>query len=146
VVVTYRPRRGTVLSVEELRRERVGTVAGTSMADAIAAAGVPPANVDASYTTETVVDALRSGKVAAVVLGIERAMLLNRRSPEFEIGTYVGPPGRLAFGVRQQDARLLADLNAYLVVLRQSGRWSQLVVKYFGPTAPDVLRKARAAG
>jgi ABC-type amino acid transport substrate-binding protein len=91
VVVTYRPRRGAVLSVDELRRERVGTVAGTSMADAIAAAGVPAASVDASYTTETVVDALRSGKVSAVVLGIERAMLLNRRSPEFEIGTYVGP-------------------------------------------------------
>jgi ABC-type amino acid transport substrate-binding protein len=146
VAVTNRQFRKPILTVEELRRERVGTIAASSMAEAISAAGVPPAQVDSSYTTTTVVDALRGGKVGAIVLGIERAILLSRRTPDFEIGTSLGPPGKLAFAVRREDAALLRDLNAYLAAHRQSGRWSRLLVKYFGPSAPEVLRKARSEG
>jgi len=144
VVVTNRKFRPPILRLEELRRERIGTIAASSMAEAIAAAAVPPSQVDSSYTTTTVIDALRDGKVKAVVLGIERAILLSRRTPDFEIGVYVGPPGKLAFAVRREDAPLLRDLNAYLAAHRQSGRWSQLLVKYFGPAAPEVLKKARS--
>ncbi|HEX6739904.1 MAG TPA: transporter substrate-binding domain-containing protein, partial [Vicinamibacteria bacterium] len=144
VVVTNAGVRRPITSVEELRQERLGTVAGSSMAEAIAAAGVPAAQVDSSYTSVTLVDALRSGKVRAVVLGIERAILLGRRYPELQTGLYLGPPGKLAFAVRREDESLLRDLNAYLTVHRDSGRWSRLLVKYFGPSAPEVLKKARA--
>jgi ABC-type amino acid transport substrate-binding protein len=144
VAVTSKKTRRPILSLEELRRERVGTIAGSSMAEAIAAAGVPPSQVDASYSTTTVVEGLRDGKVGAIVLGIERAILLSRRMPELEIGLYLGPPGKLAFAVRREDTALLRDLNAYLAAHRQSGRWSQLLIKYFGPSAPEVLKKARA--
>jgi ABC-type amino acid transport substrate-binding protein len=145
VVVTHRDFHRPILRLDELRQERVGTVAGSSMAEALAAAGVLPSQLDAAYTSVTLVDALRSGKARVVVLGIERAILLSRRSPELELGMYLGPPGKLAFAVRRDDARLLGDLNAYLAAHRQSGRWSQLLVKYFGPAAPDVLKRARAS-
>jgi hypothetical protein len=35
------------------------------------------------------------------------------------------------------------DLNDYITNLRRSPTWNRLVVKYFGASALDVLKKAR---
>src|SRR5262245_40911766 len=103
VVVTHRPHRMPIQSLDDLRRERVGTIPASSMAEVLAEADVPPTRIDASYSTTTILDGLESGKVGAIVLGVERAILLARRTPEFEIGTAVGQAGRLAVGVRRDD-------------------------------------------
>src|SRR5258707_561885 len=69
VVVTRRPHR-SVATLDQLRQERVGTVKGTSLAEAVAAAGVPPANGDDSLPTGTLPAALKAGNVSSVVLGV----------------------------------------------------------------------------
>ena len=56
----------------------------------------------------------------------------------------MGPPRSLAYGVRKQDAALLQALNEYIDNVRRSTTWSRLVVEYFGGSAPEILRKARA--
>jgi ABC-type amino acid transport substrate-binding protein len=56
---------------------------------------------------------------------------------------FVGPPGSLAYGLRKEDAALLAALDAYIENLRRTATWNRLVLKYFGESAPEVLRKAR---
>lgn len=145
VVMTRKPHR-VVSSLEELREEKVGTVKGTSMAEVVAAAAVPAARVDDTIVTGTLPDALRSGRVTAVVLGIENAISEQRKDPMIQLGTFVGPPSSLAYGVRKEDAALLAALNAYIVNLRRTPTWNRLVVKYFGEAAPEVLRKARGEG
>jgi ABC-type amino acid transport substrate-binding protein len=122
----------------------VGTVKGTSLAEAVAAAGVPPANVDDSIPSGGLPDALKRGKVAAVVMGIEDAVTSQRLDPDIQIGMFLGRPGSLAYGVRREDARLLAALNSYIENLRRTPTWSRLVVKYFGEAGPDILRRARA--
>jgi ABC-type amino acid transport substrate-binding protein len=142
VVMTRRPHR-VVATVDALREERVGTVKGTSMAEVVAAAGVPPGRVDDTIMTGTLPEALRTGRVTAVVLGIENAISAQRQDPEIQLGTFVGPPSSLAYGVRKEDAALLAALNAYIGNLRRTATWSRLVVKYFGEAAPEVLRRAR---
>jgi membrane-bound lytic murein transglycosylase F len=143
VVMTRKPH-GVVASLEELRTEKVGTVKGTSMAEVVAAAGVPAANVDDGIATGTLPEALRSGRVTAVVLGVENAMEAQRKDADILLGTFVGPPSSLAFGVRKQDHALLAALNDYISNVRRSPTWSRLVVKYFGDSAVEVLRKARS--
>ncbi len=142
VVVTRRPHR-SVVTLEQLRQERVGTVKGTSLAEAVAAAGVPPANVDDSLPTGTLPEALKAGKVTSVVLGVENAISARRQDPELELGLFLGPPRSLAYAVRKEDTRLLESLDEYIGHLRRSASWSQLVVKYFGEQAPEVLKKAR---
>ena len=142
VVMTRHPH-ATVTTLEELRNEKVGTVKGTSMAEVVAAAGVPPAKVDDTIVTGTLPEALRSGRVTAVVLGIENAISEQRKDPFIQLGTFVGPPSSLAYGVRKEDAALLAALNEYIANLRRTPTWNRLVVKYFGEAAPEVLRKAR---
>jgi len=142
VVVTRRPHR-SVATLDQLRQERVGTVKGTSLAEEVAAAGVPPANVDDSLPTGTLPAALKAGKVTAVVLGVENAISARQQDAELELGLFLGPPRSLAYGVRKGDKRLLESLDEYIGNLRRSASWSQLVVKYFGEQAPEVLRKAR---
>jgi ABC-type amino acid transport substrate-binding protein len=143
VVMTRSPH-PVVATLEQLRGERVGTVKGTSMADAIVAAGVPRSNVDDSFPTGTLPDALRSGKATVVVLGVEHAIQERRADPAIQVGLFLGPPTSLAYGVRKQDTALRAALDEYVGNLRRTQTWSRLVVKYFGDDAPEILRKARS--
>ena len=143
VVVTRRPHR-VVRTLEELRQERVGTVKATSLAEAVAAAGVPRANLDDEVPAGGLSDALRSGRVTAVVWGLEQAITAARTDPDIQMGLYLGQPGSLAYGVRREDPRLKLALDSYIQNVRRTPTWSRLVVKYFGENAPEVLRTARA--
>jgi membrane-bound lytic murein transglycosylase F len=142
VVVTRKPR-PPVLNVEQLRKERVGTIRGTSLAEAVSTARVPPANVDDSFPPGGLPGGLKDAKVTAVVLGVESAIAAQRQDPELELGTFLGPPRSLAYAVRKEDTQLLAALNAYVENVRRTPTWNRLVVKYFGVSAPSILRTAR---
>lgn len=143
VVLTRRPHR-VVKTLAELRQEKVGTVKGTSLAEAVAAAGVPRASVDDEVASGTLPEALKSGRVSAVVIGVENAISAQRADPDLQLGLFLGPPTSLAYGVRKGDTELLKAMDAYIENLRRTPTWSRLVVKYFGEMAPDVLKKARA--
>ena len=122
---------------------RVGTIRGSSMAEAVARAGVPPANVDDGVKPGGLPEALAAGRVKAVLLGIESAITAQRDDPAIELGMFVGAPGSLAFGVRLGDTELRAALDGYIENVRKTATWNRLAVKYFGESAPEVLRKAR---
>lgn len=74
---------------------------------------------------------------------VEGAILAQRKDPALQLGAFLGPPESLAYDVRREDARLLAALNEHIRLVRQTGTWNRLVVKYFGNAAPDILNKAR---
>jgi membrane-bound lytic murein transglycosylase F len=142
VVLTRRPA-PRVETLDQFRATKVGTIKGSSMAEAVAKAGVPAANLDDSYPPGGLPGALLAGKVRAVVLGIESAIVAQRDDPQIEIGLFLGAPGSLAYGVRREDKALLAALNAYIENVRRTPTWSRLVVKYFGEKAPEILKQAR---
>ncbi len=142
VVVTRKPHAG-VQTLEGLKAERVGSIAGTSMYEALLAAGIPPAKIDSSLSSGELSEALRSGKVTAGVWWLEGALQAQRRDPELSLGVVLGPPESLAYGVRKEDQALLAALNQHLQVLRSSGTWNRLTIKYFGDAAPVILKRAR---
>ena len=140
VVLTRKPT-PPITTLEQLRKAHVGTIKGTSMSDAVAAVGVtrwdndlPPGGVQA---------ALREGRVAAAVDGLESALVASRNDPDVQLGLFVGESQSLAYGVRKDAPALLAALDEYLANTRRSGTWNRLAVKYFGPAAPEILRKAR---
>jgi len=143
VVLTRKPH-PPVTTVEQLKKEKVGTIRGTSMAEAIAAAGIPASRVDDGIPAGAFAEALRAGRITAAVWGVESAIAAQREDPELELGAFLGPPSSLAYAVRKGDKALLAALNEYVDNLRRTPTWSRLVVKYFGEAAPDVLRKARS--
>jgi len=140
VVLTRQPGR-VVTTLADLRGERVGTIKGTSMAEAVATAGVP--NVVDTITTGKLPEALQTGQVTAVVLGVENAITAQRDDAAMQLGLFLGPPRSLAYAVRKTDAALLAALTEYIDNVRRTPTWSRLVVKYFGEAAPEILKKAR---
>lgn len=142
VVITRKPT-PPVADLARLRAEKIGTIKGTSMAEAVAAAGVPPANVDDGLAAGSFGEALRQGRVSAAVWGVESAIALRKEDPEIELGMFLGPPGSLAYAVRKDEPELLRALDAYLENLRRTPTWGRLVVKYFGEAAPEILKKAR---
>ena len=142
VVLTLKPHR-PVTSLEQLRGERVVTHRGTSMAEALLAAGVPAANI-VHLTDGNVSDQLRAGRATAGVLGLEVAILARRTDPNLELGLFLGQSGSLAYGLRKTDPELKRDLDAYLANLRRTPTWSRLVVKYFGEQALEILKAARS--
>jgi ABC-type amino acid transport substrate-binding protein len=143
VVITRKPRK-PVATLEELRQERVGTIKGTSLAQAVADAKVPPKNIDDSVAPSAFGEALKSGKVTALVDGVEDALLLQQADPEIELGLFLGSPESLAFAVRKDSPQLHQALDEYLSNFRRTPTWNRLLVKYFGGSAIEVLKRARA--
>lgn len=143
VVVTRQPS-APITTLAALRAARVGTLRGSSLAEAVAQAGVPAANVDATVQPGGLPQALARGRVDAVVMGVENAITAQREDSSLEMGLFIGPPGSLAWGLRPQDGTLIAALDAYIDNVRRSPTWSRLVVKYFGGAAPKILQRARA--
>jgi ABC-type amino acid transport substrate-binding protein len=143
VVVTRKPHR-TVATIEELRLERVGTIRGTSLAQIVAEARVPPKNVDDEINPLAFLEALRSGRVTAMVDGLEDALLLQQADRDIQLGLFLGSRESLAFAVRKESPELRRALDEYLSNFRRTSSWNRLLVTYFGESAIEVLRRARS--
>ena len=145
VAVTRRPH-APITTLAELRKVRVGSMKGSSWAETVVAAGVPKGNIDASFATaEEVLQALRSGKVDAVVMAVGWALLEKRKDPEIELGLFLGDMTGRAWAVRKDTPQLLQALDEYVSNMRHSPTWNRLVVKYYGELALEVLRKVRVS-
>jgi membrane-bound lytic murein transglycosylase MltF len=142
VMVTRKPHK-VLQTVSELREEQVGTIRATSMAEMIALARVPPANVVDTFVSGGLPPGLRDGRITAAVLGLEDALVAQRADPAIQIGGFVGPRQGLAYAVRNGDAASLGALDDYIANLRRTPSWNRLVVKYFGDLALDILRNAQ---
>jgi len=143
VVVTRKPHRA-VASVQDLAGDKLGVVKGSSLAEAIAQARLPGVTVDDGIPSGGILAALRSGRITATVDELAGAMIAQRRDPELQIGMFLGGRDSYAYGVRRGDEALLKSLDDYVENLRRTPTWNRLVVKYFGDSAPDILKKARA--
>jgi ABC-type amino acid transport substrate-binding protein len=124
---------------------KVGTLKGTSMEEALQAAGIPAAKIDYSVTAGTMLDVLSSAKVGAVAWPLEQAMLVQKKDPAIQIGLFLGAPESLAYGLQKGSPQLKAALNEHIRLVKQSGTWSRLTVTYFGSSAPQILKRAREA-
>lgn len=72
------------------------------------------------------------------------AVVAQRHDPALQLGVQMGDPQSLGFGVRHDQPKLRAALDAYLANVRRTPTWSRLVVKYFGPAGLEILRRSRS--
>jgi len=138
LVVTQKPA-APVQTVDDFRKKKVGTIRGTTWARETLAAGVPEAQVEYFADTEPMLSALAAGRVEAVVMTISDFTLAVTRHPGLEAGTFLGEASRAAWGLRKQDVKLKAELDAYIDNLRSGASWNRLILKYFGENALSVL-------
>ena len=142
VVMTRKPS-PLVTTLGQLRTVKIGTIRGTNLAVQLADAQVPQANIDYGIPVNDWGQVLRSGRVTALLDGIEDALLIQIADPDVQLGMFLGPPQSLAFGMRKDAPALRGALDEYVNSVRKTPTWSRLVVKYFGQSAADVLKKAR---
>jgi polar amino acid transport system substrate-binding protein len=143
LVVTRKPH-PAVASVAEVKGRRVGVTKGSSWADAARQAGIPESNLDDSFAaSDACLEALRTGKVDAVVMSVAWAVVARHRDPDLELGPFVGPPTTAAFAVSKRSPLLLASLDEYLANVRRTSTWSRLVVKYFHESGLEILKRSR---
>jgi ABC-type amino acid transport substrate-binding protein len=143
IVIINRKPAAPVGTLKQLQNERVGAVKGTAAYDELVAAGVPKTKIDDTITFENMLEALRSGRVSALARSVPLAVLSQRDDPEIQIGMFVGDSTSFSFGVRKSDTSLREMLNQHIALLNKTGQWNRLVVKYFGPAAVDILKKAQ---
>jgi ABC-type amino acid transport substrate-binding protein len=142
LAVTHDPH-PTVASVEELRKQPVGIVKGTSWERAAIEAGVPADKLVSFLDRHQMLAALRAGKIPVAVMSSSDFAVVARQEPRLKGGVAVGSESSTAFAVRKGDDQLLAALNEYLTEFRRSPSWNKLVFKYFGENALSVLGRAR---
>jgi len=142
LVVTYKPTR-IVKTMDEFLQEKIGLSKGTSWATTAFEAGVPQDKAELLVGTDTLLDALRDGKITATVMTISDFTLATKRYPGLQGGMFIGPANHAAWAIRKEDNSLEAALNEYLDNLRKGPSWSRLVVKYFGDQALAVLGRAK---
>ena len=140
VSVTLAPR-PAVQSLAELRRLRVGAIRGAKPAEEAAAAGVSALSL--YDTQDEMKQALKRGAIDAMVVPISELVVVSRDSAGLVAGVTVGPPGKIAWAVRKQDAALRAALDEYLGNVRRGPSWSRLLVQYFGDQALQVLGRGK---
>jgi membrane-bound lytic murein transglycosylase F len=138
VIVTRKPA-VMVRSLEELPADRLGAVRGTI--GHLNGAGLTVA--DEATATQGLLLALKSGKLNAGVLGVERAIPARLADPDLQVGMYVGPKISIAFALRKNDPQLRLALNEYIENVRRSATWNRLLLKYFGDSATEILKTTR---
>ena len=117
---------------------------GTSLASAVAAAGVPRRASTTQIASGGLPAALRGGQVTAIVLGIENAITERRKDPDAAGGRVPRPARRARLGGEEgRRARSSRPSTTTSRASRRTPTWSRLVVKYFGDEAPEILKRAR---
>jgi membrane-bound lytic murein transglycosylase F len=138
LVVTSKPH-AAVSSVTAFKASKAGTIKGTTWAKETASAGVPESQIEYFPDTDPMLDALAAGRIETAVMTLSDYTLATKRRPGLEAGVPVGTPMSAAWGLRTQDVKLKAALDAYVDNLRSGPSWNRLVVLYFGERALSAL-------
>jgi ABC-type amino acid transport substrate-binding protein len=142
LVVTLKPYR-VVTTLEQFRGEKVGVSPGTTWAEAARNAGLPAGRTESCPDVAGCIEALRAARITATVMDVADLLLEGRQEPRLQGGLQLGPPLSSAWGLRKDDHVLRREVDAYLVRLKSSPKWSVLVVKYFGDDALRILGRAK---
>jgi ABC-type amino acid transport substrate-binding protein len=141
VVVTRKPR-SPIRTVQELRAAHVGVIPGTTWAEAVTAAGVPPSQVRPYDDVEKGLEGLKSSEITATVMDVADFLLQRRVDGDLQDGLVLGAGLSGAWGVRKTDPELRHQLDDFLEVLKKSPTWSRIVVESFGEDALRILGRA----
>jgi ABC-type amino acid transport substrate-binding protein len=132
-----------IKSVAELPVERIGVVSGTAWGDAALAAGVPADHIESMQHMEALLQALRGGRVTAVVVSLSDFVLERRKGIDLRAGPFLGTTQKAAWAVRKDDTRLLTALNDHIESLRRTPSWTRMATAYFGRDALSLLGRAK---
>lgn len=119
----------------------LGMITGASAIDHAMNAGVPDSRIQRYPDTRSVLDALVSDRVDAVLASSAAIFELRENESDFDIGPPVPEvtTESAAFAFRLDDERLVAEVNEHLQALKDGSEFDQILQKYGLP--PEIPRR-----
>jgi ABC-type amino acid transport substrate-binding protein len=132
-----------ITSATQLTERNVGVVTGSSWVDAAQRAGVPPQRLKLFDNQVLMFEALEAGKIGAVVMPVADLALAMKRHATLREGFPLGDLLSGCWAVQKASPVLKEKLDVFLSTARSGNIWSQLVVKYYGERAVQILKRAK---
>ena len=132
------PINSSIASIKDLDGKTVGTVKGSTSEKNIAAKA-PSAKIELFDAYAAAVQAMDAGRVEAVTTDDIILYGFQRNSPDkFKVvgGQFTQEP--YAAGIKKGNTELLAEVNATLRDLKQTGKWAEIYKKWIGSDPTSV--------
>jgi polar amino acid transport system substrate-binding protein len=135
VIVTRRDR--DIEGVEDLDGLTAAAIPGSSHEEHLLAIGIPPERIVHASFTQECFSQVAEGAVDMTLHDSNSALRYLRHSPELKIAFRLPGEDGYGYAVRPGSTALLAELNAYLAELEDSGRLAEIVRRHI-PAIDDL--------
>jgi polar amino acid transport system substrate-binding protein len=137
VVAKNASKGASATTLAELAGAKIGVQVGTTSLDAVKASIQPSGDIQVFDTSNDVVNALKQGKVDAVVVDLPTAFYLT--SAELEnakiVGQFASPGGDPWGALLAKDSELTPCVNAAVDRLKSSGKLKEITDRWLGGDA-----------
>lgn len=120
----------TIKTFADLKGKKVGVVLGV-VADMEVSKMEGLASIERFNNTSETLLALKSGKIDAVVLAHAVAFGYAKQNPDIKVSESEMANDGVAMALRNEDTKLIEEINKALSTLRENGVYDELVKKYF---------------
>lgn len=117
-----------IKNFEDLKDKKIGVMLGFTGDFVVTDMGYPSEKFNADFAG---IMALQSNKIDAVVLDSETANNYIENNNNLKLAEGKGEAENYAIAIRKADEDLLKEVNAAIKVLRENGKFDELLVKYF---------------
>ncbi|MDP0488075.1 MAG: basic amino acid ABC transporter substrate-binding protein [Fusobacterium sp. JB020] len=113
---------------EDLKNKKIGVMLGFTGDFVVTEMGYSSEKFNAAFAG---IMALQSNKIDAVVLDSETANNYIKKNNNLKLAEGKGEAEDYAIAIRKTDEGLLEDVNSAIKVLKENGKFDELLIKYF---------------
>jgi len=113
---------------EDLKDKKIGVMLGFTGDFVVTEMGYSSEKFNAAFAG---IMALQSNKIDAVVLDSETANNYIKKNNNLKLAEGKGEAEDYAIAIRKTDEGLLEDVNSAIKVLKENGKFDELLIKYF---------------
>jgi polar amino acid transport system substrate-binding protein len=138
--------RSKITKYQDLAGKKVGTIQGTT-GDTIIKEIVPSAERIQFHHYPEVLQALKDGRVDAFVEEDSLLIYLQHRDPDLKIASWLPfQPVSYGLGIRKGNKEWLDFVNATLTKMEKTGKYEELLEKWFGEARAILLKRISPLG
>lgn len=117
-----------IKTFKDLKGKKIGVMLGFTGDFVVEEMGYPSEKFNSAFTG---IMALQSGKLDAVILDSETAKNYVKKNENLKLAEGKGEPENYAIAIRKSDEKLLEDINSAIKILKENGKFEELLIKYF---------------
>lgn len=127
-VIVTNDKNKEIKTFKDLKNKKIGVMLGFTGDFVIEEMGYPSEKFNSAFTG---IMALQSGKLDAVVLDSETAKNYVKKNKNLKLAEGKGELENYAIAIRKTDEKLLKEINNAIKILKENGKFEELLIKYF---------------